>query len=129
MIVLKPFHSEKSRSSPRPWVKWALNEPIKRFTITDVTGLSARGLVSPEKEAVLKRVYTLELSPIKPTEIHVVAITLDGNLEFVPESEQRPEYYAHLGWYNPVMDTWTILDFQEEEKTNGPTTRLISSTE
>lgn len=44
-------------------------------------------------------------------EVHVLAVTLDGDLEFVPESKQRPAYYAHLGWYDPTSGEWTALEF------------------
>lgn len=44
-------------------------------------------------------------------EIHVVAVTIDGEVDFVPHSEQRLEYYAHLAWYDPKTQTWDVLDF------------------
>ncbi len=53
----------------------------------------------------------LDERPTLADEIHVLAETLDGDLEFVPESQQRETYYAHLGWYDPATGEWTLLEF------------------
>lgn len=44
-------------------------------------------------------------------EIHVLAVTIDGDVEFVPFSRQNRFYYAHLGWYDPKTREWDVLQF------------------
>jgi hypothetical protein len=54
--------------------------------------------------------------PARPSladEVHVLAVTLEGDLEFVPTSRQRHVYYAHLAWYDPLTKVWDKLQFVE----------------
>lgn len=51
--------------------------------------------------------------PAPADEVHVLAQTFDGELEFVPLSKQRPEYYAHLAWFEPDTGEWTALEFHD----------------
>lgn len=57
--------------------------------------------------------HSLKLSTDKPDEVHVLAVALDGTLEFVPVSEQREVYYAHLAWYDPSTGNADAMEFVE----------------
>lgn len=47
-------------------------------------------------------------------EEHMLAVTEDGEIEFVPFSRQRQVYYAHLASYDPLTGEWTLLSFVDE---------------
>ena len=118
-----PIRSHSAVTSTRPWVDFDVNETSKMLTIHDFNGLSASGKVSRQKEVGMRKSQMLLLHPLALTEWHVLAITLDGTIEFVPFSQQRPEYYAHLGVYKPESNTWELLQFIDEGDPNaGPIT-------
>lgn len=57
-----------------------------------------------------------ESRPNLRDEVHVLAMTMDGEVEFVPSSQQRHEYYAHLAWYDPLTSEWTALEFGDDDE-------------
>ncbi|MDQ7794160.1 MAG: hypothetical protein RDU89_07070 [bacterium] len=112
------IRSDPSEDSPRPWFEFEFNEKSLAVTVSRIRGLSrALGRSDRALEDSLEgKTVALQLNPDRATEIHVLAVTLDGELEFVAESQQRPIYYAHLAWYDPVKREAKVLKFVEESQ-------------
>jgi len=110
-----PIRSVDDPNNPKPWFEMDLDEASMSLRIRKANGLSrALAGVSPRAEQALVKTHPLQLNPQARDEIHALAVTLDGSLEFVPMSKQRPVYYAHLGFYDPRTDTWELLEFVPE---------------
>jgi hypothetical protein len=107
--------SNSSPDSPRPWFEFTFNAATLEVTFTKANGISkAISKVTKAKESALKGKRKVKIKAGKESEVHVLAITLEGDVEFVPVSEQRPEYYAHLAWYDPTTGSLDALEFEEE---------------
>lgn len=104
-IKYTPIRSNPDPTDPHPWFKFNVDVAGKKVTFTEANGRPALGNIVKS--------HVIDLNPGKATERHVLAVTEDGIVEFVPESEQRPVYYAHLAWYDPTTQTLEVLDFQE----------------
>lgn len=141
--------SDLDPTSPRPWAELKVADGSLEVDVVVMNGLlpfreaqAARGerpLSAAERSKVAssrpgKRRFALSTEkranpsqaadpgpPNLAEEIHILAVTLDGEYEFVPVSRQRPEYYAHLGWYDPSTKEWTILQFVQDPATTGET--------
>ena len=106
-----PIISDARVETSFPWFDLEI-DGTGRLRINDANGLSATRPETRAKEIALKKRFpAFVVAPDVMNEQHVLAITLNGDLEFVPFSKQRPEYYAHLGWYDPSTDTWELLQF------------------
>lgn len=106
------IHKERigsNRSGKYPWFEVDIDELLMECSFREAIGVSV-----DKREKLKKDKKPLKLKLTKSTEVHVLAVTLDGGYEFVPASEQRPAYYAHVAWYNPVTQEWKVLDFQED---------------
>lgn len=114
-----PIRSFSDPARPEPWAELVVADGSLDVTVRALNGLEAykraRGEDVPPgwKRRPEATAHTLARSPSKPDETHVLAVTLDGDLEFVPQSEQRPVYYAHLAWWDPATGEWTVLEFVE----------------
>lgn len=111
------IRSDPRATSPRPWFEYDIDPVALTATITRVTGPAA----SPEcknvtrtKERTIERSFVLMIDPLKPTEQHGLALTLEGNVIFRPASELPPVLYAHLGWIDPVTRDAVILEFVDD---------------
>jgi hypothetical protein len=108
------IRSSRDPDDPRPWFDFRLRSDL-RAVVEDVKGLAAADWSdadeTDEQALVEDSPHSLVISREKPEERHVLAVTTDGAIEFVPESEQRPVYYAHLAWYDPLLDEITQLQF------------------
>lgn len=110
----KPITSSSDPENAFPWFEFTLDIPGGSVTFTKANGLSiATGKAPPQAESGLLKAHSIALSSTKPNEVHVLAVTMDGAVEFVPESEQKPIYYAHLAWYDPTTDELTVLEFTQ----------------
>lgn len=106
------IRSSSSPDSPKPWFEFTVMNGLKvRFNAANGLGKFAEGDASDL--AHLLGVRKLALSSEKPEERHVLAVDLEGDVDFVPVSEQRATYYAHLAWYEPQSDEWEVLEFRE----------------
>lgn len=106
------IRSSSAERNAKPWFRFTIMDGLKvRFDAAN--GLGAFDGSDVSDLAHLLGARDLALSSEKPGETHVLAVTLDGQVDFTPESEQQPEYYAHLAWYDPETDSWTRLNFVE----------------
>lgn len=99
------IRSSSNPDDPRPWFEYAVDIAGKKVTFTKANG-------RPAMASIVKD-HAIAFKPGKLNERHVLAVTEDGVVEFVPVSEQRPVYYAHLAWYDPTTQTLEILEFTE----------------
>lgn len=135
--------SDLSESSPRPWMEFDVVDGSTSVTINKINGVvpylryrafqenkdfstTAAQAVDARVRSMIKR-HNFSLatgtktpeeltpgeSPNLAEEVHVLAVTLEGEVEFVPFSRQKAEYYAHLGLYNPATGEWEVLQFVE----------------
>ena len=96
------IRSNPSPDSPMPWFDFTFDG--ETFDLKQCNGLAASKQcksVDKAKESRLNKKHKVKKKSDKKDEVHVLAITLDGEVEFVPASEQRPVYYAHLAWVYP----------------------------
>lgn len=109
--------SNSDPTNPRPWFEFTLGTDL-RTEITVANGLASAkwtNASSQEENALVNNSsHSHILNSNKNGEIHVLAVTLGGKLEFVPFSEQRDEYYAHLAEYDPNTGKITQLEFVEQ---------------
>lgn len=87
------------------------------FQITHCSGPAASAeckTVDAVKEQALVKLWTFTYDLTALTEKHVLALRLDGVLEFVPQSKQQPVYYAHLAFVDPVSGDADVLAFVDE---------------
>lgn len=117
------INSVKDPDDPHPWFDFELRSDL-RAEIREATGLSAAAwtdaATSDEQVLVDDSAHSLAISAEKPMEEHVLAVTTEGEIDFVPRSEQRAVYYAHLAWYDPETDELDVLEFADP--TTGETT-------
>lgn len=110
------IESNSNPDDPRPWFDGDLRSDL-RAEINDINGLSAAEWTTASDETetslVEESAHSLTISEEKPMETHVLAITTDGDVELVPESDQRASYYAHLAWYDPETDEIEALTFRD----------------
>lgn len=125
----RPIVSRRDPDDPRPWADLELTDGSLDVQVRELNGLPAfrarNGLGADEPPGWKRRpdatAHTFARSSddqaaadtgVAPAdEIHVLAVTLDGELEFVPTSQQQPVYYAHLAWWDPATGEWTALEF------------------
>ena len=126
--------SHQDENDPHPWAELDIADGSLDIRVKALNGLEAfrerNGLGAGSPPGWQRRPeatsHSLERSteagaspiqdPLRPQirdEVHVLALTLDGALEFVPSSQQKPVYYAHLGWWDPLSSEWTVVDFVE----------------
>ena len=122
-----PIRSRRDEARPEPWADLLLADGSLDVQVRELNGLLVAREHAAERagQALDKATrnkleqgrrpnatsHTFELDADADDEVHVLAQTLDGDLEFVPESKQRPEYYAHLAWFDPSTGEWTALEF------------------
>lgn len=114
-----PLKSSSNPDDPRPWADLALTDGSLDVTVNALNGLVAfrqrNGLGAEAPPGWQKRPdptsHSFSLTAGKEAETHVLAVTLDGTLVFVAESDQQSVYYAHLAWWEPASGEWTALDF------------------
>lgn len=99
------IRSSSDPNDPRPWFKFDINPPLNRVVFSEANGRPGLGRVVTT--------HAIKIDPALPNEVHVLAVTEDGIVDFVPLSKQRPVYYAHLAWYDPSTGTLTTLDFED----------------
>lgn len=99
-----PITSNDDPAKPEPWATLTLLDASTSVTINAFKGVATTTVVGT---------HALTLKLGKETEVHVLAVTMGGALEFVPVSEQAVEYFTHLAWYDPVAAAWTVLRFQK----------------
>lgn len=120
MIRLVPIRSCSDADCPKPWVEFsafAVNALGVTFTIFTVNGPAASPeckTVDEAKERTIEGSRTLPFDVTAIDERHTLALTLDGDVEFVPLSKQRPIYYAHLAFVDPVTGDADVLAFERE---------------
>jgi hypothetical protein len=104
--------SNPDPASPQPWFDFDFDG--ENFIVRECNGLAASKETKANKatEAALKKSHKVKKKVGKESETHVLAITLEGVVEFIPQSEQRPVYYAHLAWVHPD-GTIESLEFVE----------------
>lgn len=131
--------STSDPDDPRPWFRFTFDGATLTVDMTEANGLAAYSkangrAVSKQKEAAARRKHAFTLAPERRAdlpprdpalpprdqEVHVLAMTEDGDLEFVPQSEQRPVYYAHLAWYDPATGDVAVLEFVDPEVSETP---------
>lgn len=126
-MIRRPVTSRRDPARPEPWAELDLVDGSLSVTVQALSGLdvarerAAERVGEPldqktrDQLAKAKRPHVTEhtfaLDPDAPDEVHVLAQTLDGDLEFVPLSKQRAVYYAHLAWFAPSTAEWTALQF------------------
>ena len=107
-VVKVPIMSARDPAKGGPWYKLAPTATPMKWKLKEA------------KEAQLKgRAINLAVSTAKPTEMHVLAVTLDRQIKFLPASELPPVCWAFLAFYTPGTDTLRVLDFQEYQPTQG----------
>lgn len=131
-----PIRSARSENDPRPWANLGLTDGSLTIEVRELSGLlRAREIAAEQAGKALDKatrdklekgrrpnatthMFALDTDTTAPTggvapasEVHVLAVTLDGDLEFVPLSKQRPAYYAHLAWFDPSTGEWDRLQF------------------
>lgn len=116
-----PMRSCPDAACPKPWVTFSRFEVAAgvgvEFTVTEVNGPAASpecAKVDAAKERTLEGKRSLSFDLTAPTEKHALAISLDGEIELVPLSKQRPVYYAHLAFVDPVTGDAEVLAFVPE---------------
>lgn len=119
-VRARPIKSCADRDCPRPWVEYA-DFKVKPGGIECKIVRCSGPAASPEcktvdaaKERALEKVWSFTYDLTALTEPHVLALTLDGQLEFVPQSKQKPVYYAHLAFVDPVSGDADVLLFVDE---------------
>jgi hypothetical protein len=109
--------SSSDPSDPQPWFDFDFDSADLEVDIREANGLAAAGWTNASEQAeqdlVGNSIHAKSLNSEKDTEVHVLLIDLDGNLQFVPESEQPAVCYAHLAWYDPEADTLDQLTFTD----------------
>lgn len=107
---------------PRPFFEYA-DFKVKpggiECKITRCSGPAASAeckTVGAVKERALEKVWSFTYDLTALTEPHVLALRLDGVLEFVPQSKQKPVYYAHLAFVDPVSGDADVLAFVDEDE-------------
>lgn len=109
--------SSSDPDDPRPWFRFDMDSVTMQVDVAEANGLAAapwtNASKSDEKALRENSKHAVGLSSEKPDERHVLAVTTGGTVEFVPQSEQQPVYYAHLAWYDPKTDTLEKLEFTE----------------
>lgn len=116
-----PIRSCSNPDDPRPWADIDLADGSTAVTVKELNGLPAfrqrNGLGADVPPGWKRRpnstAHSFAVDGGAPDEIHVLAVTLDGAIVFVPESQQESVYYAHLAWYDPATGEWTRLVFTE----------------
>lgn len=112
MTVIK---SDPDPDTGRPWFDFDFDTSALEATFREANGLSnhpdAAANASVDHLPPNSK-HAMSLNANKDTEVHVLAVALDGTLDFVPLSEQRAEYYAHLAWYDPTDGTLDKLEFE-----------------
>lgn len=127
MIRRTTIRSCIAADCPRPWFEFTgiVVTPLGiTFTVARCTGPAASTeckTVTPAKERALEKAHTLAFDPTALTEPHVLALTLEGVMEFVPVSKQRQVYYAHLAFVDPVSGDAEVLIFEDD----GESTRDV----
>jgi len=108
--------SSSDAADARPWFNHDLRSDL-RAEVEDANGLAAaewtEATDNDEQTLVEESVHDLVISSEKPEEVHVLLVTTDAQLRFVPRSEQPAVCYAHLAWYDPASDEITQLNFTE----------------
>lgn len=102
IIVDVPIFSCPRADCQRPWYE------VECSTADLRAGLLAN------KDGVGIGMKALALDQQRSLEEHILAITLNGQVEFVAASQQRPVYRAHLAFFNPVTQTWRRLVFIDD---------------
>lgn len=132
-----PICSRRDPDRPEPWADLDLVDGSLTIAVRELNGFTAakeiaaaragealdaaelnalKGRERPEVTSETLQLSTDTTAPegggLPPAEqVHVLAVTLDGDLEFVPESQQASVYYAHLAWYEPATGEWTAFEF------------------
>lgn len=110
------IESNSDPNDPRPWFDHDLRSDL-RADIRDANGAAAADWTTAtetdEQTLVEDSSHSLTISSEKPEEVHILLVTTDGQLQFIPESEQPAVCYAHLAWFNPDTGEITQLNFQE----------------
>lgn len=122
-----PVKSKSDESTANPWVQFDVADGSLQVTVRALNGVvpfreaqaraEGRELAARERSEIASRgqravrTHTFTVDTSVPAELHVLAVTVDGDLEFVPASKQRPVYYAHLAWYDPTTSEWSRLSF------------------
>ena len=106
-------------SCSRPFVEFSAFKVTAvgiEFTVARCTGPAASAEVdcTDSKERALEKSYVLSFDPTALTEPHVLALTLRGEITFVAQSKQKPVYYAHLAFVNPVTGDADVLSFVDD---------------
>lgn len=119
-VRARPITSCADGVCPRPFVEYS-DFKVKpggiELAITRCTGPAASpecSTVDKTKERALETMWSFTYDPTALTELHVLALRLDGQLEFVPQSKQQPVYYAHLAFVDPVSGDADVLAFVDE---------------
>ena len=101
-VELEPIISHKNITLSHPWYAY------------DVDLVKGELTLALAKDALLQgKKVCLKPLPGHELETHVLAVTLDRQVEWVPISKQKPVYWAHLGFWDPATDTLRLLEFQE----------------
>lgn len=107
-------NSDPDPDNGMPWFDFDIDNASMSVTFAEANGLS--NYPDAADNASVDHLppnssHPLSLSDTKPGETHVLIVALDGSLEFIPQSEEGGDYYAHLAWYYPSSDTWDIFNF------------------
>lgn len=118
----KPIISCPDDDCPAPWVEFSSFNVTKdgiELVIDKVTGPAAAEIcvgVDAAKERALEGVKRMAfdktvLTPEGTIENHALAVTLEGELIFVPFSKQPYDLYAHLAFVDPNSGDADVLSF------------------
>ncbi len=115
-VIRKPIKSDRLEDDPRPWfdLSWDMDS-IQVGSGNSCFGLAQKGNhPRPINRGICQR-YNGELEDVrglKYAEQHwVFCMLMDGEYAFMPGNELPPILMAHLGIYDPVTDTLTLLEF------------------
>lgn len=122
--------SSDNPNNPFPWADLEINDNSLSVGVKAFNGLEAyqrikmrqqgQSLTPTMAQKFKKNPETLNLRLKNPSERHVLAVTEEGEYEFVPFSQQRLIYYAHLAWYTPTTGEWEVLKFENNWREQEP---------
>ena len=119
MIVIRtPIFSCASSNDHRTWYDLSCDENGKLNIGLVNFGGEALGVAATQHD-VAKGVADAQFAhgwPMENGERIAIMATLDGVIEYIPETKLNGVYQAHLGFYDPVTDTLDLLEFIDDHE-------------
>jgi hypothetical protein len=144
LVKRTPVRSSPDPEDPRVWVELDAEDGSLTVHVRNLNGLvpyreeeaalsggrvtayARKKLLAAQAGAVGERTFARstelrgedeEFDPDRPQpadEVHLLMLTLDGDLLFAPTSRVRGSFYAHLGAYDPATGEWELLEFVDD---------------